>query len=313
MQATEPVDADFVKALSSGIHGIFSTQIQRFDSPKVEAEFRKAVHDPKLSADERFMDNLMFVVRKKNIVALRADVETALNSLPLKPDPEVSAMKTLYALGGDRERSIVDERFARKLFAELKSSEIPAGPYLPNAERVGGARTLAVLQNSLTDAQNRQKQAEQNTPSDHVRIGQLDKVRSSIELQALMLSRKAKLLAQPSPQREHDMVRLAMERTGHLSFWAYREAIRLATPATPGAVREFLTQEIQAVVPKAGLSPEQRDQQLQQTRLRAVLLLEDIHAALQPEEKKLLEENAALIKENPGMYKPDWEKVLDLD
>src|SRR5215471_5737483 len=93
MQAAEPVDPDFVRALSTDIRGVYGSQMERFTPQKVEAEFRKAVHDPKLSSNEGFMDNLMFVVRKKDIVPLRPDVEAALNEIPLKPVAEVSTMK----------------------------------------------------------------------------------------------------------------------------------------------------------------------------------------------------------------------------
>lgn len=231
MQAAEPVDPDFVHALSTSIRGMFASQVERFSNEKVEAEFRKAVKDSSLVANEGFMDNLMFVVRKKNIISLRPNVESVLNSSPLKPVAEVSAMKTLYALGGERERAIVDERVARQLFDDVRRSEIPASVYLRSADRIGGARTLAVLQNLLPLAQNRQKDAERSTPGDHQRIAQLDQVRSSIDTAAVILARKTAILAEPPAQRDADLAALASQQNPRLSGWAYQEVIRLSGTA----------------------------------------------------------------------------------
>ena len=291
MQAAEPVDPEFVRTLSASIRGMFAGQLAHLTPQKIEAEFRKAVKDPKLTASPGFMDNLMFVVRKKNVTALRGDVEAVLNQTELAPVAEASAMKTLYALGGDRERAVVDERFARKLFADLRGAEIPAGPYLAAADRIGGSRTLAVLENALPEAATRQRQAEQATPDDHVRIGRLDKVRSSLEAASLTLKRKLAILAEPQSRRDADLWKLHVQRAGGLGFWAYRELVRLESPAAADAVR--------ALVPR--------------DPLRTAVLLEDIKAALRPEEKTLLEQNAAEVRDHPEGFRPDWESVLDRD
>jgi hypothetical protein len=312
MQAAEPVDPDFVRALSTSIRGIFAVQIDRFTPQKVEVEFRKAVNDPKLTSDEGFMDNLMFVVRKKNIIALRPDVETALNGVELKPLAEVSAMKTLYALGSERERALVDERFARRLLADLKTGGgVPPGPYLGVAERIGGPKTQAVLEAALPEATSRQRQAEQSTPENHLRIAQLDKVRMTLQIQALTLSRKNKILASAQPQRDVELLKLYLQRAGKLGLWGYRELVRLSSPATPAPLRAFLSQDLDSILPVAGLKPEDRERRKEQARLRAVVLFQDIKAPLLPEERRLLERDAALIRENPESYRPDWEAVLD--
>jgi hypothetical protein len=313
MQASEPVDPDFVKALSTSIRGIFAVQIERFAPQKVELEFRKAVRDPKLTSNEGFMDSLMFVVRKKNIAALRSDVEAALSGIELKPLAEISAMKTLYALGGERERALVDERFGRRLFAGLKSGDVPPGPYLGVADLIGGKNTRSVLEAALPEATSRQKQAEQSTPQNHFRIGQLDKVRMTIQIQAITLSRKMKILASAQPQRDVELLKLYLQRAGHLGFWGYRELVRLSSPATPGTVRAFLAQDLDSILPVSGLTPEDRGRRQEQATLRAAILLQDIQAPLLPEEQKLLDRDAAQIRESPGSYRPDWETVLDYD
>ncbi len=206
----------------------------------------------------------------------------------------------------------MDERLARKLFADLKSAPDAPGPYLPQAERLGGPRTLVVLQNLLPEAQARQKQAEQATPPNHVRISQLDRIRSAIELQALTLSRKIKIEAEPPQQRDLDLLKVGLQAGSPLSAWGYRELVRLASPGTAGMVRTFVSQELDSIIPKAA-PPEDAANRRQRARLRAVLLLEELKAPLTADEQKLVEENAASIQANPQAYRPDWEAVLDHD
>jgi hypothetical protein len=305
------VDPEFVKALSTDIRGIFANQVAHFTPAKIESEFRKAIKVPTLVSDPGFMDNLMFVVRKKNIIALRPDVEAVFNGAELKPPAQISTMKTLYALGSDRERAMVDERLARRIYADLKGGEgTPPSPYLSAAQLIGGSKTLVVLQTLLPDATARQRQAESATPPDHIRIGQLDKVRASIENQAHILSRKLSILSMPQPERDRNLVKLYLQRAGHLGYWGYQELLRRASASSEEAVRAFVAEDLNSILPPAGLTAENRSQRLDQARLRAVLLLREMKASLRPDEQKMLEENAALVQGSPA-YHPDWEDVLD--
>jgi hypothetical protein len=312
MQTVNPVDPDLVQRLSTDIRGIFAVEANRFTSEQIETEFRKAVHDPKLTSDEVFMDNLMFVVRKKDITNLRPDVEGVLNSVELKPHVEVSALKTLYALGGERERAMVDQQTASRLSAELKSNgDNPPGSFLSAAEKIGGPKTLTVLQAGLSDATSRQQQAERSTPRNHTRIDALDTLRMTLEMQMLRLSEKRSVLNSEPPRRDVQFLKLYLGGTSQLNAWAYRELVRLSSPATPATVRGFVAQNLDSTLPAAGLKPEDRDRRKQQAGLRAVVLLQDIHAQLSPEEQMLLDENRAMIRANPEAYHPDWEAVLD--
>jgi hypothetical protein len=312
MQTVNPVDPDLVRTLSTDIRGIFAVQANRFTSEQVETEFRKAVHDSKLTSDEVFMDNLMFVVRKKDITNLRPDVESVLNGIELKPPVEVSALKTLFALGGERERSMVDQQTASRLSTELKNGgENLPGPFLEAAEKIGGPKTLTVLQAGLSEATSRQEQAERSTPQNHARIEALDTLRAKLEIQSLRLSQKRSALALEPPERDGQLLKLYLRGPGPLSFWAYRELVRLSSSATPATVRGVVAQNLDSTLPAAGLKPEDRDRRKGQARLRAVVLLQDIHAQLSPEEQMLLDENRAMIRANPEAYHPDWEAVLD--
>jgi hypothetical protein len=313
MQAAEPVDPEFVKALSTSIRGMFAVQIDRFPPQKIETEFRKAVNDSKLTSNEGFLVNLMFVVRKKDIIALRPDVQNALRNIEMKPLAEISTLKTLYALGDDRDRAIVDEQFARRLFDELRNAPAAPGPYLAAAEKIGGVKTKAVLDAALPQAAARQQDAERSEPGNHVRIGQLDKIRMSIQVQAVTLSRKQAALALAPAQRDVELEKLYLRKAGGLAPWAYRELVRLHSPQTPGTLRAFVAQDLGSILPASGVTPEARASSVEQARLRTAILLQDIKAPLLPDEQKLLEQDAATIAQSPEAFRPDWEAVLDHD
>lgn len=301
---TEPADPDFIKALSTDIHGMYAVQIQRFTPEKVESEFRKIVHQANLTSDDGFMDNLFFVVRKKDILTLRLDVESALRDLGLKPHAELSALKTLYAIGGERERFMVDERFARLLFADFKAGDgIPTGPCLPAADRIGGQKTLAVLETLLPEATGRQRQAEQATPGNHMRIGQLDKVRSTLDTEIHLLSRKLKVAASPDPQRTLGMLEFYLRNAGPLASWSFVELANSPSPARIETIRRFLAGNVDSILPR-GLKEEDRRNRIETARLRGLVLLRAMKAQLSPEEEKLLEPH-------PASSQPDWEDALD--
>jgi hypothetical protein len=307
VMAAVPVDQEFLKKLATPINGIYFSQVEHYTPEKIETEFRAIVNDPGLASKTALMANLLFLVRKKEVKALRPDVERVVETLPLEPIALVSAMKTLYAIGDDRDRALVDQRFARRLFSDLKAADGPPSPFLAAAERVGGAMTLQVLRSAIPDAQAKQRQAEQTTPGNHLKIGQLDKVRAAVENQATTLERKMKILAMPAKEREAAWLRLYLGRAGHLGFWAYQELRRNASPQTADGIRYFLHQELNSVLPPAGLSEQDRNKRLEDLYLRGLLLLKGIGAALTPEEQKLLDEH----QEQADVHIPDWEDTLD--
>ena len=117
-------------------------------------------------------------------------------------------------------------------------------------------------------------------------------------------------LSMPQPERDRNLVKLYLQRAGHLGYWGYQELLRRASASSEEAVRAFVAEDLNSILPPAGLTAENRSQRLDQARLRAVLLLREMKASLRPDEQKMLEENAALVQGSPA-YHPDWEDVLD--
>jgi hypothetical protein len=280
-----PPDPEFEKALSTSIRGLFAVELDRFTPQFVEIEYRKIVRQPELVSNDGIMDNLMFVVRKKDILVLRPDVIDTLQGGKLKPHAELSGLKTLYALGGDQDRLYVDDRFARLLLQDMKSSDgLPEGPYLAAASRVGGQKTLLVLKNLLPEATARQREAEARTPENHARIARLDQVRSSIADQIFHLTRKQAILNTSEPRRTLDLFQLARTNSSPLGSWAFRELIDHPSVGRVAEIRRAMT----------GLQPVPVD---------ALAMLQAMKAPLTPEEEEALKRQPFTL--------PDWEAVLD--
>ncbi len=291
-------DAAFFDSLRTNISGIYFGQVAHYPPEKIRAEFRNAVRDPALLSDETVMANLLFLVRKKAIGDLRDEVSRLVAANRLKPAAQVSALKTLYALGGARERGTADHLVSQALAQLLRADGgIESSPYLEAADRIGGPETLAVLRKLLAQATARQRSAEQRQPGDQAAIGRLDKIRARLEAQVLTLTRKQEVLAKPEPERTADLARAYLRRSAELGCWAYREMLEAGREGTPAAVREVL----------AGAKGES------EIRLRGLALLETMHVPFTPEEQKLFDENAATLRTRKAFYYPacDWEDVLD--
>jgi hypothetical protein len=282
---TDPPNSGFVAALSASIHGIFADEVSRFSPQFVEIEFRKIVHQPDLVSSDVIMDNLMFVVRKRDILVLRPDVMDAVRGLQLKPHAELSALKTLFALGGEQDRLFVDDRFARDLLADMKASDgVPEGPFLAAASRIGGPQTLALLNALLPTATSNQRNAESRTPGNHARIANLDQVRSSITDHIFTLRRKQTIMAYPEPRRTMELWELARTDSTPLGFWAYRELADHPSLPRVSAIRQAIF----------GVEPVPVD---------ALSILRSMKAPLSPAEDEILKKTS--------FTPPDWEAVLD--
>jgi hypothetical protein len=280
-----PPDPEFQKALASSIRGIFAAELDKFTPQFVEVEYRKIVRQPDLVADDGIMDNLMFVVRKKDILVLRPDVIDTLRGVQLKPHAELSALKTLYALGSEQDRLFVDDYYSQLLSKDMKASDgLSEGPLLAAASRIGGQRTLTLLKALLPEATARQRDAEARTPGNHERIARLDQVRSSIANQILFLTRKQAVLNAPEPRRTQELFRLARTDSSPFGLWAYRELIDHPSTGRVAAIR-------QAVF---GQKPVPVD---------VLTMLQAMKAPLLPEEDEILKKQAT--------PPPDWEAVLD--
>ena len=161
-QSPVSADAQFIDSLKTDISGIYFSQVAHYTPQKISEEFRKAVRDPALVADEIVMANLFFLIRKKTIQGLREDVSRLVAANQLKPGAQVSALKTLYALGGDQERNTADYLVSQALAQLIQAGNPPeASPYVQAADRIGGPRTLIALKQILAEATNRQRVAEQ--------------------------------------------------------------------------------------------------------------------------------------------------------
>lgn len=311
-QHSSPVDPQFVQKLKGNISGIFFASVSGYTPEKIEQEFRKAITHDDLVADETFMDNLMFLVRKREVKSLHDDVDRMLMK-GLKPRAEVSTMKTLYALGSQNDRLKVDDRLSSHLENQLKRGEMAPSPYLEWSERIGGSKTLEVLKRVNEEASARQKQIEKASPDDHTKIADMDQMRSSAENKAYYLSLKLNLMAMGESERAAPMVKYYLQRTPFLGFMGYKELVNKPTPVTIEAVRVFIDGRLTELLPVNGLTPEHRTQLLRDYKLRGLLLLQAMKAKLTTDEEKFLAEHAKLLEDRKEFSQDgyDWEDVLD--
>jgi hypothetical protein len=274
----------------------------------IEREFRRIMSDPELAAHPQLVANLMFLVRKRELRRLLPDVERALGR-ELQPAAEVSALKTFYALGGARERGFVDERVSRVLRTQREAgAKWTESPFFGAAERIGGPRTLELLKAAHSEAAARQREAQAAAGHDQLALKRLDKIRSQLEEKSLVLSRKVEALAMPEPERSRQMTLWCLERAGHLGVWACRELSASPPKVAAGTVREIAWEQTGALLPVAGLTPEQRSRLLSEYRTRGACLLRQMGASLTTAEKKLLPSRTGAESDCPRY---DWEDVLD--
>jgi hypothetical protein len=310
----DQTDQNFVIALKTSISGIYYGQVEHYTAAEVITNYRKAVEDRELLADEVFMQNLHFLVRKKAIVELRGDVERVVASNMLKPQAQVSALKTLFALGDENDRRAVDNMVSQALSGLSKSDGSPgASPYVAAAERIGGPRTLVALQQLLSDAVNRQRASEQHNASEPELIGRLDKERASLEAKVFILHQKLDILSKPQTQRSAELARTYLQRSPELSCWSHEELLSQPSPETAEIVRNVVAHEIPSFLPPRGLDPGDRAKLELDLRLRGLALLQDMKAPLGPEDEKLLNDNQQMIQSRGPFFHPkcDWEDVLD--
>ena len=313
-QAVDQTDKEFVAALRTSISGIYYVQVEHYTVAKVITEYRKAVQDGVLLADDVFMQNLHFLVRKKEIVDLRGDVQRLAASNKLKPGAQASALKTLFAIGSENDRSAIDYTLSQALTQFRQSGDSSStSPYVAAAERIGGPRTLGVLQQLLSDAENRQRAREQRNRNKPELIGQLDKLRASLEAEVFTLRHKLDILGKPQPERTAELTRTYLQRSPELSCWSHKELLSQPSLETAGIVRNIITREIASFLPSGGLEPGDRARLELDLRLRGITLLQDMKAPLQPEDEKLLRDNHQIIQSRGPFFHPkcDWEDILD--
>lgn len=310
MAQNAPIDQDFVSALQSPPTGIYYRDVARFDNAKVIREFRIAVRQPDVLANEDFMSNVLFLIRKREIHELHDDVAALVATRVLKARPYVSALKTMVALGSADEQKVVDRRYSELLEAAIAdpSTEHDVVPW---AERLGGAQTLVVLIKALHAITAQQRAAEAETPPDFSRISQFDRLRSSLENQSDDLKQKLDAEGLAGSERAELLADYYMRRVGYLAVWSYKELVDHPSAASAAGVRQFLSGSVQKLVPK-GAEAEERAQYLYNLRLRGLCLLQKMGQAT-AEEDALAERNKERIAENPVFYTPayDWEDVLD--
>jgi len=307
------VDPEFVTTLKGDIQGMFWPEAAKYTPEQIEREFRNAVADRQLMGDERFTANLMFIVRKREVTTLRDDVFQEYRAGGSPPEARVSAMKTVYAICGDRERETVDRDVADQLRKEFHSSaELTGSRVLEVADRVGGAKTLAALQEIHPEAQKAQREAEASPNPDFEEIKRLDRIRSKLETKIAVLDTKQKTLGLGPAERQAALAEFFVGRRRFCEAWAYKYLLDSPADESAAGVRAAL-QRVTTLVPQQGLPAERRAAYVRDARLRGVCLMELQGAQLSADERRLLQENAELIRANEALYRPnyDWEDVLD--
>lgn len=310
MTQNTSVDRAFVQALQSSPTGIYYRDVAHYSSEKIETEFRNATAQPELVADEEFMANVLFLIRKREIRTLHDDVARLIQPGVLKPRASVSALKTMVSLGTPSDMSAVDRNFSELQRAALKDPHIQA-EILPWAERVGGPQTLAVLRSELVTVTREQRAAESTNSPDFTKVSQLDRVRSSLENQEFVLKRKLEIDGMREPERAFTLTDLYMRRVGHLAIWSYKQLVDNPSPASAAGVRAFMSDSVKGMVPKSA-SGDAGSRLILDLRLRGLCLLLRMGQAT-PQETDFIEQYKSRIEQNPVFYRPnyDWEDVLD--
>jgi hypothetical protein len=307
------VDPEFVTTLKGDIQGVFWSEAAKYPPETIAREFRNAVDDRQLMTDERFAANLMFIVRKRDVVSLRDEVFREYRAGGLPPEARISATKTAYAIGGQREREVIDRDLANRLGKDYESSAgLTDSRALDISDGVGGAKTLAALKEIHPQVQKAQREAEAGESPDFDEIKKLDRIRSTLETKIAILELKQKTLAQKPQDRLASMAELYLGRRRFHEAWAYKYLLNSPQDEAIVGVRAALVR-VASLVPQKGLPAERREAYVRDARLRGVCLLELLGARLNENERNWLTENAELIQANEALYRPnyDWEDVLD--
>ena len=313
-QTTQPPDPQFIETLKGSIKGRFFAGAKKYDVDKIRNEFPNCVADRALVADEQFMDNLMFLVRKREVWSLRADVERVFRDGGLKPEAEVSALKTWYACGDQAERDKIDDLLVRRLTRQKhRFDALETLPALEWADRIGGTKTRDLLKEWHEQAVQEQIEAEKQTPVNHVRIGRLDQRRSSLDTQVFKMSKRIDITGKGEGERAAAMTELYLRQAGQLAYWSYKELVAHPTPAAVQGVRDFLGKKLMTLVPAEGISERERAEMMTDNRLRGLCLLEAMGATLNERERTFFDEHAEEVAKREDYFRPgyDWEDVLD--
>lgn len=309
-------DAAFVATLRANIQGIYFSTAAGYSPAKIEEEFRKAVQSRELRNDETFMTNLMFLVRKREVSALRDDVRRVVEETRLPPAADISTLKTLYALGDGADRATVDKRVSIDLKRQMVATDaLEMSEIVRWGGRIGGEQTLAALRDYQAEATRRQQDAEKTSTNDFERIVKIDQLRNRLTNEVSELGRKLDLEKLPEPVRAASMTEHFLRRSGHLGYWSYKYLVDHPTDLSIAAVREYLDRKIGGLLPLGGISADEGAELTRDYRLRGVCLLQKMKAKMTPQESKMLLDNSAMLKEREEFFWPnhDWEDALDVE
>lgn len=313
-QTTQSPDPQFVATLKGEISGMAFADASKYDGDKIKEEFPKCTRDHSLLEDERFMHNLMFMVRKREVCELRPDIEGFATKGTLKPEAEVSALKSWYACGDQADRDKIDDRLVARLKQQKRRfDELEATPALEWADRIGGPKTMELLKQWHKEVAGRQTEAENQTPDDHMRIGQLDQMRSSLNTKIFNMSRRMDIVGQDEVERASSMAELYLRQAGMLEYWAYKELLAHPSPAAVRGVRDFMGRGLSSLTPAGGISNDERSQTLRNNRLRALCLIQAMGEQLTSSEQTFFDQHAEEVEGRRAYFSPgyDWEDVLD--
>ncbi len=264
---------NFVTRLRVPVQGQAYADISRWTTDWIADEYRRTMRDPALLADQTFEANALFLIRKKEIHSLKGDVKSLLEKNLLTGKAEISALKTVFALGGKRDRVFVDRRISER----LTDPEAIDASY-----RIGGKMTLAALQ----------KGAETSPAMAHA---------------AALLSHKSEFLAMPEKERAIEMTRRYMGGD-ELGAWGFKELLDHPNAGAIEGVRVAMAGPFDSIMPKEEMNFAEQRKHEELFRLRALYLLQTMKAPLTSMEAKFVMDSSP---QNLTLWFRDWEDVLD--
>lgn len=314
-QTTATVDPQFIAALRHSITGIYFRDVSHFTPEYIQQEFRIAITQPTLVADEEVMGNLLFLIRKWEIRSLRGDVVTLVEQQRLKNRAQISALKTLFAIGTVDDRAKLDSRVAADIERNMVSSGVDDTlEWVNTAARIGGPMSLTALGQLESSATSQQAHLEATKPTDHAGIERCDKLRSGVNKERSVLSRKLRIEALPEAERDLQYLTSYVRRDGHLGYWGFKQMVDHPSPTAVDVVHRFVQSGAERLLPKGGISPERANSVANEYRIQALYLLLAMKVPLAPTEQQLLEAfETANRKAGRPISRPqyDWEDVLD--
>jgi len=314
VQVEQSPDPDFVAILKGEIRGMHFAEASKYDADKIKEQFPICSRDRDLRQDEQFMDNLMFIVRKREVCELRTDVERVAGERARKPGARISALKTWYACGSQRDRESIDDELYRQLKGEKGQFDgLVTTPALEWAACIGGRKTMELLKEWHKEVAQKQTQAEQETPDDHRRIGQLDQMRSSLDRKIFAMSQRLEVVGQAEVEGASSMAELYLRQAGRLGCWGYKELVGRPTPEAVQGVRRFVSQKLSTLVPAEGLTGDEVSEMHKDYHLRGLCLLQAMGERLNPREQEYFDPHAEEVEARSAYFRPhhDWEDVLD--